>query len=330
MGKSPDFVGQAYYAPHLTGTIAGGLFKENTANTREAKIERMLIRSITEMAVNRFKWTGLPKSVDIRYMELTLFTFGLSVFYWDKDYDKFLALQAGASGRMNYAQNPTAFTINGNSTFVSKRLPAKHVVPIWSNYLRIPDYDIVEIYAQRLAELDRTIEINSKNARRPKVLVTNENQRLSGVNIVRQFDEGNPLIQINRDSGIGALNEYVTSFDMGVDPDTIEKLHIVRTRLWGECMGMLGFDFANQDKKERLVASEVDANNSQVDAMRAANLNARKFAAEQINEKYPELVAETGGVSVEYHITSETSAAKPVPGVVPDTTNIKMSDGGVD
>jgi len=326
MPRNNDFVGQSYYAPHLTGTIAGGLFKPNPGNAREAAIELMLIRSITEMAVNRFKWTGLPSSVDVRYMELTLFRYGLSVFYRDKDFDQFLALQASASGRMNYAQNPTAFTINGNSSFVSKRLPAKHVVPIWSNYLRIPDWDIVAIYAQRLAELDRTIEINSKNARRPKVLVTNENQRLSGVNIVRQFDEGNPLIQINRDSSMGALSEYVTSFDLGVDPDSLEKLHILRTRIWGECMGMLGFDFANQDKKERLVASEVDANNSQVDAMRAANLNARKMAAEQMNEKYPEL---EGKVSVEYHITSETSVAKPVPGVVPDSTNIQMSDGGV-
>lgn len=319
MPRNTDFVGQSYYAPHLTGTIAGGLFKSNPANSREAAIEMMLIRSITEMAVNRFKWGGLPSSVDVRYMELTLFRYGLSVFYKDKDFDQFLALQASASGRMNYAQNPTAFTINGNSSFVSKRLPAKHVVPIWSNYLRIPDWDIVAIYAQRLAELDRTIEINSKNARRPKVLVTNENQRLSGVNIVRQFDEGNPLIQINRDSAMGALNEYVTSFDLGVDPDSLEKLHILRTRIWGECMGMLGFDFANQDKKERLVASEVDANNSQVDAMRAANLNARQFAADQMNEKYPEL---GGAVTVEYHITSETSDAKPVPGVVPDSENI--------
>jgi hypothetical protein len=299
MGRGDDAVYTGFYAPHLSGTRRDIMMRRSPSREREGLIERMYMRVLTEMCVNRFKWEGLPDSVDVRFMELTLFRFALSVFYHDNDFNKYLALQGAPSGRMDYAQNPLAFTINGNSRFVSKTLPARQLVPIWANYLRIPDYDVVTIYAQKLAELDRTIEINSKNARRPKVLVTNENGRLSGVNIVRQFDEGNPLIQVNTDGAFGALTENVTALDLGIDPDSIEKLHILRTRLWGECMGLLGIDFANQDKKERLVAAEVDANGDQVENMRRVNLNARQMACDMINAKYPEL-----NVSVSYWVSN--------------------------
>jgi hypothetical protein len=299
MPRGDDAVYAGFYAPHLSGTRRDIMFRRAPSREREGLIERMYMRVLTEMCVNRFKWTNLPQSVDVRFMELTLFRFALSVFYWDNNFDKYLALQGAPSGRMDYAQNPLAFTINGNSRFISKTLPATKVVPIWANYLRIPDYDIVTIYAQKLAELDRTIEINSKNARRPKVLVANENSRLSAVNLARQFDEGNPLLQVNSDGGLAKLDEVITSFDLGIEPDSLEKLHILRTRLWGECMGLLGIDFANQDKKERLVAAEVDANGDQVENMRRVNLNAREMACEMINRMYPDL-----NVGVEYWVSN--------------------------
>jgi hypothetical protein len=51
-------------------------------------------------------------------------------------------------------------------------------------------------------------------------------------------------------------------------------------------MGLLGINNANQDKKERLVAAEVGANDEQVQATRNIALNARQQAAERINKLY--------------------------------------------
>lgn len=291
-----DFVSSEYYAKHLHGDTAR--FNNNTASTRTALIQRMYMRILTEMATNRFKWTGLPDSVDPRFLELTLFYRALSVFYFDKDFDKFFALQGGAAGELNMMNNPTWYFVTGNA-FVSKRLSAfpqnkqddkgfwyreeAECVPIWANYLRVPDLDIVMIYAHKLAEADISIEINVKNARRPKVIAVDENQRLSATNITRQIDEGNPLIQISSNGGMSILP---TALDLGIDPDAIEKLSIVRTRLWNECMGLLGINNANQDKKERLVESEVGANDDQIQVTKDVNLNARKLAAYQINQRY--------------------------------------------
>ncbi|QXG07816.1 upper collar protein [Curtobacterium phage Reje] len=301
------------YDGHLN---PGQRFRTNPAQSRTALTERMYTRILSEMCMNRFKWTGLEKtSVDVRFMELTLFRYGLSVMFKHKATAQIIAAQATPTGNWNYAQNPVAYTVNG-SMMRSMQLKARHVVPIWSNYLRQPDTDIVYLYAKRLAELDRTIDIASDNARRPMVAFVNESQRLSVDNLINQIREGQPVVRVNADLYQGAtLDQVLTSVDFGSDPNAIEKLHIVRTRIWGECMGLLGFDFANQDKKERLVASEVDANNSQVDSMRTVNLNARQDAARHMKDLFGL------DVQVEYNIMTQYSAAEP-----PESPSLGMSE----
>lgn len=273
-----DFVGNVFYAPFLNGSKD---FYNNPNKNRQFLIESMYQRILTELAVNRFEWTGLPRSVNPRWLEMTLFYTALSVFYYDTEYNEYLALRATGSGRINMVGNPVSFTLLG-PLFKSKTLPARQVVPIWANYLRIPDLDIITIYSHRLAELDRTIEINSKNARQNRAIVSTENQRLTMQNITRMIDEGQKDIVIT-DRG---LIDGITPIDMAVNPDSYEKLHILRTRIWNECMGLLGINNANQDKKERLVESEIGANDDQVGAMQDVNLNARQYACEQIKLKY--------------------------------------------
>lgn len=286
-----DYVRDEHYARHLYGDAK--YYRINPAVNRTATIQRMYVRVLTELAANRFKWLGLPDSVDPRFLEMTLFYRALSVFFYDDDYNAYLALRGGGVGNVNMYDNPVRFFVEGNM-YQNKTLMAvpwsdshgnrfkAQCVPIWSNYMRTPDIDIVLIYASKLAELDVTIEINSKNMRSTKVLVSDENSRLSMQNINRQIDEGQPVLHVTNQ----AIIDNVVAFDLGIDPNSVEKLHILRTRLWNECMGLLGIDNANQDKKERLVADEVAANDEQVNMAKAVNLNSRQYACEGINKRY--------------------------------------------
>jgi hypothetical protein len=265
------------YTRHLNG----GDYKFNPATTREAMIENMYIRVLSELAMNRFKWTGLPDTVNPRFLEMTLFYQALAVFFDDERYG-YLALKGSGQNYLNFQNDPTGFMVVGNN-YYHPPMGASKVVPIWANYMRMPDVDIVQIYANRLANFDRTLEINSQNARKTRVLAYPENLRLSAENINRQIDEGQPTIRVT-----GAMGdmEFMSVLDFAINPDTIEKLDIVRARQWNVCMGLLGIDFGNQDKKERLVSDEVNANNEQTDNMKFVNLNARRQACEQINEKF--------------------------------------------
>lgn len=276
--KKRGSAADVYYNTHLYG----GSFANNPVNNRVAAIENMHLNVLSELAANRFKWFDMPETVDVRFLDLTLLFHAVSIFYNDEKFG-FLSLKGGGTGYLNMMDNPTSYLVVGNN-FVGKTLSAKDCVPIWGNYLRTPhDINIIRIYANRMAELDRTIEINSLNARQSKVLIMSENQKLSIENINRQIDEGQNVIQIS-----GAIQdmEFVQAVDLGVNPDSFEKLHILKVRQWTEALGLLGIDGANQDKKERLVSAEVDANNDQTLMMRYVNLQARQEAADKINAKF--------------------------------------------
>lgn len=285
-----------------------GFTKPNPNILREQMLVNMYERVLGELAMNRFKWEGLPPEIDVRYLEMSLLNSALAVFFKDDvgnpaqnrpGTDKFFAMPAAPVGRPNVLMNPTAFTIVApGDTFQGMRISAKRCVPIWANYYRTPDWDIISIYAYKLGQIDRTIEINVNNARRTKVLVYDENTRLTAENINSQIDAGEPTIRVNTNVGQSLMDgTMISALDLGVDPLNLEKLSIMRARLWNEAMGMLGINNANQDKKERLVSDEVDANDDQVDTMRRVTLNARQSAADQINQMFGL------NVSVDYHTT---------------------------
>lgn len=273
MAKKNDYVRSVY-----------DQFRNNPARNRKAIQERMYLRIFTEIACARFKWVGLPDSVDVRFLELTLFNRALAVFYFDKQFDRYMALQGSGSGQINMYDNPTHFRVIGN-TMVNKTLNAKDCVPIWANFLRMPDWDIASIYATKIAEIDRTIEIDLLAMRHPFVLIADDNQKLSVLNAFRQVQEGQPVIVGTTALG-DMLNDQFKLLDMKIDPQLVPNLQVAKTKIWNEAMTFLGINNANQEKRERLVASEVAANNSQVLMARNVALDARRAAADLINERY--------------------------------------------
>jgi hypothetical protein len=303
-----------------------GRFARNTAAQREAVIYSMLKRSITELALNRFCWTGFPDTVDTRFVEMALLFNGCAVAYNDEDYEKFLVVKANGAGSVNMVDNPVAFTVFGPGSYtqskgvgdpvmyrskniraylpmtfdrLSKRDKGRVGVPIWPNYLRQPEIDVIEVYATRLSQADRTLEINSFNARQNKVIKTSPNTQLSAINFKRKIEEGVNGIQVTApfDEAVA-----VEALDLGINPDVFDKLKGLRNSWWNECMGLLGIDNANQDKKERLVAAEVGANDSQADSMRFVSLNARRIACKQIKEVFGY------DVEVEFNVEVEQQA----------------------
>ena len=175
--------------------------------------------------------------------------------------------------------------VNGEIIRDERGVAVMHVpdgVPIWSNYLRVPDWDVVEIYASKMAETDRTIEINKLAMRHPFLIACEEEQRTSMANMFRQVQEGQPVIWGTELLG-ATVNEKVQVFNMGIHEQTILNLSIMKSREWNECMTYLGINNSNQDKRERLVADEVAANDDQISAFQDVALNERRKAADAIN-----------------------------------------------
>ena len=315
MVKSNDYAGGLYEA-----------FRFNAATNRMQLIESMYYRIITELACNRFKWSGFPDkdttpiSGDIRprYIELSLFRYALVVFFHHKKWDKFLALRAANPGPLDMYFDPTAFHVygNGNGAKTSDGTPAngidgltvsaKEAVPIWGNYLRVPELDMVGIYANRMATIDRTIEINAMNLRHPTILATDAETKGSLMEIYKQIQDGQPVISVRTDFQ-KTMSDKITALNLGIDKELISNLLIDKRKMWNECLTFLGINNANQDKRERLVAAEVSSNDSEVLATRRVSLDARQEACRQINARW--------GLSVAVEWNVEVDDMKDMPGL---------------
>lgn len=310
-----DFVQDDYYSP-------SAIFNQTQGNAELmelANYQAMYRRYLTELCMNRFKWIGLPESVNVPFLERTLFRHGLSVFYRDMDFGgKFLSLRALKIGEPNYEDEYTEFQVYGNGgSFRPKNLKAvawrerrgnsrdtlefiRHdpeCVPIWANYLRMPDAGIVQVFANRLANIDVSLDINSMNLRMPKVLSTDQDTKLTGININRLHDQGAPLIHVKMESDGQLSSALPTVLDVGADPDSIDALINLRDRVWSNCMMLLGINNGPAEKAERVQTAEVEANNEQVASGKHIALNSRKIAAHKINRLFPEL-----NVSIEYQV----------------------------
>lgn len=234
---------------------------------------------LEELAINMFKWTGLPDSVDERFLELTLAEYGYALYFNDEIMGN-LALTCMIGGTLDVYRIPTwrrAYAANG----YQKQCSNKDSVIIYNNYLRQPTMMTVTLYARRLAEIERTIETNVRAQKTPKIIITEENQLLTWKNLQKKIDDNETAIFINRGTDINSYNVLDTSA-----PFVCDKLNLLKRQIWNEALTFFGINNVSSDKKERLVSDEVETNLGAVEAQRNVMLNARRQAAEKINRMF--------------------------------------------
>lgn len=302
MSKKTDYVQDNIYA-RFNG------FKNNPNINQKAMLKSMYLRALTGMSMSRFKWHGLPDTVDERFLELTLMGRGLAVFYYDAEYGRFMALRGTGAGSVNMYDNPTEFRVYGNA-MLNKTLSPKECVPIWANVWRKPDWDTLEIYSDKLAEIDRTIEIDMLTLRHPVILAANANERLTLTNAFREVQDGSPVIFGTEAMLEESLDNKIRAFDMSTSSIDLTSIMTVKSRIWNEALTLLGIFNVNDDKRERMVVEEAAGASGQVLAMRAMALEPRLQACEQINKMFDL------DVSVEWNIDSgsEMPDALPISG----------------
>lgn len=236
---------------------------------------------LEQMACSIYRWEGLPPEIDQRFLEMTLFDRGLSVFFHDESYDAFFSCTSTPSGAINMYQNPLRYIAYGADGF-QRNLEASDCVPIWNNYLRRPDQNAMMIYARRLADIDRTIDVNLNGQKTPIFAVVPESQRQTVKQLMQQWSGNEPII-------IGADGMFdpsvITYLNAGIPFITPDLLKAKQT-IWAEIMTYLGIQNTNISKAERVQSAEVSANDGQIEASRLVRLNCRRMACEEINRKY--------------------------------------------
>ena len=171
----------------------------------------------------------------------------------------------------------TAYATNGYQA----RLDETNSVIIFNNYTHTNSMLDVEMYARRLYEIERTIDVNVKAQKTPLIIRATENQRLTIKNLYMQYDGNEPFIFGDKNLDMDGIKVLKTDA-----PYVADKLNILKRQIWNEALTYLGIENSNTEKKERLVSDEVTTNLGGVEAQRFCRLNARRQAAKKINEMF--------------------------------------------
>lgn len=234
---------------------------------------------LVELAISRFEWINLPDTVDSRFLELTLFTDGCAIFFEDEEMG-YLALQSTLQGRLNQYRIPIdrrAYAVNG----YNRQLTENDSVLIFNNMLHTNSLLDVQMFAKRLYELDRVIDINAKAQKTPILILCDESERLTMENLYMKYDGNMPVI--NGQSGLNVGGFTVLKTDA---PYVARDIYELKTQYWNEALTYLGITNVNITKKERLVKDEVQRNQGGTISSRFSAEHERQEACKKINEMF--------------------------------------------
>lgn len=241
---------------------------------------RQYLNRLTELAISMFEWKNLPDTVDARYLELHLFETGCMVYFKD-DVIGDLCLDCIVNGRLDVYGNPLLRRAYSGYNNYQKLLSYKDSVIIWNNYLHSNSILDVEMFARRLYNIDRIIDINANAQKTPVLVLGNEKQRLTLLNLYKEYDGNAPFIFGDKNLDINALKALSTNA-----PYVCDKLYQLKTQIWNEALTYLGISNINIQKKERLISDEVTRNQGGTIASRYSRLESRRQAVEKINDMF--------------------------------------------
>lgn len=137
------------------------------------------------------------------------------------------------------------------------------------------------MYARRLYNLDRAIDVNANAQKTPVLIVCDQDQRLVMLNLYKEFDGNAPVIFGDKALDLSALKILKTDA-----PYVADKLFELKNQTWNEALTRLGISNVSYQKRERLIKDEVNRSQGGVIASRFSRLNARKQAVEKINDMF--------------------------------------------
>lgn len=238
------------------------------------------LNRLTELSVSMFEWKNLPPTVDARYLELHLFETG-SMVYFDDDVIGNLCLDCIPSGRLDVYGNPVlrrAYSVYNN---YQKLLKESNSVIIWNNYLHTNSILEVKMFAKRLYNLDRIIDVNANAQKTPILIQGTEQQRLTLNNLYKEFDGNSPFIFGDKNLDLNSLKCLQTGA-----PYVCDKLYNLKQMYWNEALTYLGINNTGAQKRERMLAIEGSQAQGGTISSRYSRLQSRREAVEKINAMF--------------------------------------------
>lgn len=240
---------------------------------------------LLSLAVNRFRWIGLPETCDARFLEKTLHRSGIATLSYALDQPTriYTTLQAATTSTYNMYGLPVRWRAVGFDGFTDYEVTPENGELCYYSYARVCPWNALEIYARKMAHYERTEDVNLTQQMRPFIGIAPREKQLELVNLIKQVQGGEPAIL--GDDGLLDLVNKVTVIDTKV-PLMTEELARSHQNVLNQALLYLGIPHLAFEKGERMIEDEARANTAPTNIMLLDCLNARREFAEKCNRKF--------------------------------------------
>ena len=240
-----------------------------------------------KICLSMFEWR-LPDSMNARFLEMCLYYQGQAAMFYDSEYG-YINSMACDGGYINLYGLPTevqcySYRFNQRRSLYTVDVGEekdKECILVMNNYERVPTAATISLFAYRLAEAQRTADVNIKAQRTPVLITTDQKQYFTLKKMYEEFDGNSPAIFADKNLITpDALKAIKTDA-----PFIAEHIMDYKREIWNEFLTFMGISNLSE-KRERMISNEVDSNNELVNLNLQALLIPRKEACKQFNEKY--------------------------------------------
>lgn len=203
-----------------------------------------------KIALSIFEWVNLPKTMDARFLEKSLYLYGMAAIFKDPEYG-FINTNCNNSGQLNIYGLPTTINcysfdfqrkkrlytglISENKEL--KELQDNQAILVMNDWNCTPTHSSLLLFAYRLYECERSCDINIKNTKFPLFIKTTEKQKHTMINIYNQLNGNSPVIITDKNNvNIDDLEVFKTDI-----PFLANDIMQYKKQIWNEALTFLRY-----------------------------------------------------------------------------------------
>lgn len=256
-------------------------FWESSVYNRQADNKNLSM--LLAIAMNRFRWEGLPDTCDARFLELQLHKSGIATICHEADMpDVWQSLCAAPFGEYNSYGIPVKWRARGYDKTDYEVTPENGEL-VYYSFSRSNPWIALDMYARKLTSYERTEEINLFHQHKPMVFIAPQEKKMELVNLMKQVSGNEPVVL--GDGNFSKLVDEVKAIDTKV-PLITEELGRSWQNTLNQALLYLGVPHLAFEKGERMIEDEARANSAPTNMMLLDCLQARRQACEALNRRF--------------------------------------------
>lgn len=251
----------------------------------KAYYTRLWRMRLSDLACNMFPYREMPEEINMNAVSKMVMLGGYAIFFRDKDLDKYFCLEGALTGVDPYGYpnfaKPISKNISEGIIFPEMKVGEECII-IYANKVRSSALPYIVEYADKLAELDVAIKMNTRAMKHPLMLKTTEQKKDSIATLMAQYEDDYYVVFTDQSL---LDNTSLQVMDFKVSASEILNLQKEKETVVNEFFNVFGIS-GSVEKRERMISGEMNAMMEQVAVNREMWMAPQRDAIEKINKMF--------------------------------------------